>query len=197
MNGRTTARTIAGVAAVLALAGGGVAYAATNDTSTTPDSQTAPSAPDRPAPPGGPDGHGGPGGPGGPGFGHHLGGPGETLGAAASYLGLTEQQLMQRLQDGRSLADVARAESKSVSGLEDALVAAATKQLDRAVDDGWLGARARDAMLADLRERVGDLVTRARPDGPPRGGPDGPRFGGPGVCAPDESGARGHSEHRQ
>ena len=64
----------------------------------------------------------GPGGPGGPrlGFG---GGPGPRgdLGPAAKYLGVTDQQLFSDLRAGRSLADVAKAQNKSVDGLKAAL----------------------------------------------------------------------------
>ena len=122
--------------------------------------------------PGGPDGRGGPHGPFlAPGF-----------DAAAAYLGLTEAQLRRRLASGDSLADVARAEGKSVDGLEQALVAAAKTQLDRAVADGKLTDAQRDEGLKQLQEHVGDLVAGKRPDKPTGPGPmhghDGPGFGG-------------------
>src|SRR5688572_23251297 len=74
------------------------------------------------------------------------GGPGEPglrhsfidLGAAAAYLELTESELRTALEDGRTLADVAEAEGKSVDGLVAALVSAARERLDEAVEDGRL-----------------------------------------------------------
>ena len=98
----------------------------------------------------------------GPGlFGHFRGpfhGPGDHLSAAASYLDLTVDQLIDRLNDGRSLADVAKAEGKSVDGLKQAIVAEAEKDLDEAVADGDLQRQEADAILARLRARVDDFV---------------------------------------
>ncbi|MDO8210877.1 hypothetical protein [Conexibacter sp. CPCC 206217] len=211
MNPRLTSRTIAGAATVLALAGGGVAYAASGDTTTTQSRTTTRDGTGRAGP--GRDGFG-PGGPGGPRFGFHHGGPGGGPGiagfglgfgpgggevgrAVADYLGLTERALRDQLADGRSLADVARAQGKTVDGLEDAIVAATKTQLDRAVDDGWLGARARDEILTRLREHVADLVARTPPPPPAAGragrferrsfGPGGPRGG---DCRPPAPGDR-------
>jgi polyhydroxyalkanoate synthesis regulator phasin len=110
------------------------------------------------------------------------GGPfGIALDAAADYLGLTRAQLGRAMMSGRSLADVARAQGKSVDGLEQALVDAAKDRLDRAVADGKLTSDQRDEILRELQEHVADLVTHA-PPGPGargavhvwRGGPDGP-----------------------
>jgi hypothetical protein len=107
-------------------------------------------------------------------------GPG--LDAAADYLGLTRAELGRRLMKGSSLADIARAEGKAVEGLEDAIVAAAKADLDRAVANGDLTTEQRDEMLRGLQEHVDELVAGKGP-GP---GPGGPgelrmhRFGGPG-----------------
>src|SRR5262245_18996013 len=49
------------------------------------------------------------------------------LDAAASYLGITEEQLRTELESGKTLAQVAQARGKSVDGLVDALVADAKK----------------------------------------------------------------------
>src|SRR5215210_5477241 len=54
------------------------------------------------------------------GFGDRHGGPFDHhLDAAADYLGLTEEQLGTRLAGGSTLAEVARAEGKTVDGLVD------------------------------------------------------------------------------
>ena len=67
---------------------------------------------------------------GGPGFGHrgarhHV----ADLDAAASYLGMTEAKLMTALEDGKTLAQIARNRGKSVDGLVNALVASAKAEL--------------------------------------------------------------------
>lgn len=196
MNRRMTGRALAGAAAALVLTGGGVAVAAGNGSdngTTTPDANSAPQPPRPPAGARGfhlrgPDGPGGRG-HGGPGRGFGFGGPGEIARAAASYLGLSEEQLREQLGDGRSLADVARAQGKEVDGLVDAIVAATTARLDRAVDDGWLGAKARDEIVRDLRARVTELVNADLPRPPAFRGPDGRagrafRDGKPGCPAP-------------
>ena len=50
--------------------------------------------------------------------------------AVASSLGLSQTELQQRLQSGESLADIAEAEGKSVSGLKDAMVSELKTNLD-------------------------------------------------------------------
>ena len=88
------------------------------------------------------------------------------LDAAADYLGLTEAQLRSQLESGKSLAQVAQAQGKSVSGLVDALVGAAKKHLDKAVAAGRLTKAQADEMLAGLRTRIASLVnSRGRPAG--------------------------------
>jgi len=102
-------------------------------------------------------------GPGGPG-----GGPASA--AVASYLGLTQAALRADLQDGQTLAEIATAQGKTVSGLEAAIVADAKTHLDQAVADGKLTAAQEQSMLADLQSHVADLVNST---GPPAGGPRG------------------------
>ena len=63
---------------------------------------------------------------------------GGPLAAAASYLGLTVDQLRTQLESGKSLAQVAQAQGKSVSGLKAALIADAKSHLAEAVADGRL-----------------------------------------------------------
>ena len=95
----------------------------------------------------------------GPGLGHHHGGlrP-ANLDAAASYLGLTEDELRSTLADGDSLADIAKAEGKSVDGLVDALVTVAKTDLDEKVDEGLLTEAQRTSLLANLESRIERLV---------------------------------------
>jgi hypothetical protein len=115
-------------------------------------------------------------------FGHH-GGPG--LDAAAKYLGLTDAKLRDQLESGKTLAEVAKAEDKSVGGLISALKDDEKTKLDKAVSAGRLTKAQETRILADLDQRVTDLVNGKlmrrhdrRFEGRPFGGrPD--RDGGP------------------
>jgi polyhydroxyalkanoate synthesis regulator phasin len=129
----------------------------------------------------------GPPGMGGGHFGHH-GGPG--LDAAAKYLGLTEAKLRTELESGKTLAQVAKAQDKSVDGLIAALKADAKQKLDAAVKAGRLTQAQETRMLADLDQRLGDFVNgklmgrhQRGFDGPGRpdhdGGPPTGAFPGP------------------
>ncbi len=122
-----------------------------------------------------------------------LGGPRGDLKTAADYLGLTTAQLRTQLQGGKTFADVAKAQGKSVDGLEQAIVAAAKAKLDKAVSQGRITASQRDTLLKGLQQHVGDLVQGKLPRfahgrggfGPPPGGPGGPGpWGGPPPGAP-------------
>jgi hypothetical protein len=95
---------------------------------------------------GGLGGHGP--GPGGPGSGP----PGAA--AIAAFLGITATELRTDLQSGQSLADVAKAQGKTVSGLEDAIVADASSHLDA-------------TQLANLKSHLDDIVNRTGPPARP------------------------------
>jgi polyhydroxyalkanoate synthesis regulator phasin len=103
--------------------------------------------------------------------GHH-GGPG--LDAAAKYLGLTEANLRTELESGKTLAEIAKAQDKSVDGLIAALKADAKQKLDAAVKAGRLTQAQETRMLADLDQRLGDFVNGKLMGRHQRG------FGGPG-----------------
>jgi polyhydroxyalkanoate synthesis regulator phasin len=89
------------------------------------------------------------------GFGHR--GPG-GLDAAATYLGLTGAELHARLESGKSLAEIAKAEGKSVAGLEQALTAELKTKLDAAVKAGKLTQAQADEMLKQMTSRLDDMV---------------------------------------
>ncbi len=99
----------------------------------------------------------------GPGFGGHHGLHFGGLDAAASYLGLTEAELRERLESGKTLAEVATAEGKSVDGLKQAMLDAAKDELDAAVADGKLTQEQAKELLANLEERIDDLVNGTLP----------------------------------
>jgi hypothetical protein len=111
-----------------------------------------------------------------PGFGRDHGGLhefGHGLDAAATYLGLTEDQLHSRLESGKTLAQVAMAQGKSVDGLEAALVKNATTKLDAAVKAGRLTSAQEQQILGELKQHVDDLVNGKLPER----GPGRPGFG--------------------
>src|SRR3954468_11527825 len=112
---------------------------------------------------------------GGPRFGHG-GGPGPFggafgLDAAATYLGLSEDALRTQLQNGKSLADVAKAQNKDVAGLKSAMKAAVTKQLEHAVTDKKLTADQKTKILAEIDSRLDDFINATPPKRPA-----GPKF---------------------
>ena len=86
-----------------------------------------------------------------------------ALRAAAEYLGLAEEELRERLRDGDTLAEVAKAEGKAVDGLVDALVADAEKRLDDAVAAGKLTPAQADELADRLYHRMTDLVNGELP----------------------------------
>ena len=90
-------------------------------------------------------------------------GPGGSPAAIATYLGLTEDGLRAQLESGKTLAQVASAQGKSVSGLEDVIYADVKAHLDRAVADGKLAAGQEQTMLADLKSHLDDIVNNSGP----------------------------------
>jgi hypothetical protein len=89
--------------------------------------------------------------------------PFANLDAAASYLGLSDSELITQLRSGKSLGDVAKAQGKTASGLVGALLDAAKKRLDRAVAAGRLTQAQEDEILPDLKSRLTDVVNGVHP----------------------------------
>jgi hypothetical protein len=85
------------------------------------------------------------------------------LTAAARYLGLSEAQLLNDLRSGRSLAQIATARGKSVSGLEHAVVAEIKLRLDRAVAAKRITKSQEQSLLALLTSRLSDLINGRPP----------------------------------
>jgi hypothetical protein len=82
----------------------------------------------------------------------------DPLAGAASYLGLSSEELASELEGGKTLAEVATARGKSVDGLKQALLDSAKTGLDQAVADGDLTADEAQAILGKLRAGVDELV---------------------------------------
>ena len=142
----TRRRVVGGLAAgglvAAALAGGGVALASTGAAPAL-----ATSAPAGPRPGGCADHFGGM---------HGVwSGQQPVLKAAAGYLGLSEAQLRVRMQSGKSLADVAKAQGKPVSGLKDMILAAMTGRINA---NTTLTADQKAAMLSHLNSRADVMV---------------------------------------
>jgi hypothetical protein len=135
----------------------------------------------------GPGAAGGPAGPGGPGPrgmmhpGFGLGfktGPGGALDGAATALGLSRADLLKQLRAGRSIADIARAQSTSLDDVKAAITTAVTKELDQQVAGRKLTADQETKILAELKDHLDDLVNNTRPAAP-KNAPNGPPQFGP------------------
>jgi lambda repressor-like predicted transcriptional regulator len=90
-------------------------------------------------------------------------GPGEMGGAdvlatAAEYLGMDAADVREALCDGKSLADLADDNGKSVDGLKQALRDEIRKDADQAVEDGALTKDQADRLAVRLSDAVDDLV---------------------------------------
>ena len=110
------------------------------------------------------------------GFGHRLGGPGPGFGfgfaglrsvadAAASYLGLTEADLVMQLASGKSLAQIASDKGKTVDGLKKAITDASQSKLDAAVKAGDLTQTQADAIQKKLTDNLDTIVNATPPVG--------------------------------
>ena len=121
-------------------------------------------------------------------FGHF--GDFKLLSTAASYLGMTQAELREALED-KTLAEIAKEHGKTAAGLVQQLVATQTKRIEEAVADGKLTDEQATALKAELKERMdafvnGELQWRMEGDrhrfwpgsGSPRAPPPSP-FGGP------------------
>ena len=87
---------------------------------------------------------------------HHA--PGLLLRAAAQYLQLDRATLAKDVRSGQTLAQIATARGKSVSGLQAALVAAVKTKLDAAVAAGRLTSAREQTILQRTQKLVGRLV---------------------------------------
>ncbi|MGZ6854908.1 MAG: hypothetical protein ACXVGC_12740, partial [Mycobacteriaceae bacterium] len=78
-------------------------------------------------------------------------GQNSPVAGAASYLGLSQTDLHEQREAGKSLADIAKAQGKSVPGLEDAMVAAVKGNLDA---NTTLTADQKTAILTKVQSRI-------------------------------------------
>jgi hypothetical protein len=80
---------------------------------------------------------------------------------AATYLGLDRKALVRELRSGKSLAQVAAARDKSVSGLETAILDAFKAKVDKAVAAGKLSSTRAQKLVAAAPKVIHRLVTHA------------------------------------
>lgn len=109
--------------------------------------------------------------------GQHGGKGGPGLDVAAQALGVTAEELLTAIKGGQTIAQVAESKGVNVQVVIDALVAERTNHINDEVASGEITQAEADAKLADLSQRVTDMVNNPRPKGGPRGG-HGPK-GGP------------------
>jgi polyhydroxyalkanoate synthesis regulator phasin len=105
------------------------------------------------------------------------------LSTAADYLGLTQEQLRDRLNSGETLAQIAKEQDKSVAGLVDKLVEQKKARIEEAVKDGRLTRTQADEILAKINEAVTDFVENGRLHFEYR--EEGPSFDKPAPVLPD------------
>jgi polyhydroxyalkanoate synthesis regulator phasin len=98
-------------------------------------------------------------------FGGPRGGPRGELGgmrvlpdAAAQALGITQDELMIELKDGKSLAEVAEAKGMSVDDFKAALLTQVKAQLDSLVADGTLTQEQADRVMQNIEDNTDSIV---------------------------------------
>jgi hypothetical protein len=100
----------------------------------------------------------------GPGSGHFGGmygmggmwsGQQPVMTAAAGYLDLSLTQLQTQLRSGKSLADIAQAQGKPVSGVKDALLAAMTSHINA---NTALTAQQKAAVIGEVKEHLDTMI---------------------------------------
>jgi hypothetical protein len=110
----------------------------------------------------------------GRGFGPHHGPAGAIFPSLAKALGITGAELRTQMRAGKSIADIAKAQGKSLDDVRTALKADAKTQADKAVADGDLTQAQADELLSHLDDalaHLGDLGGTFRFRGKRGGGP--------------------------
>jgi hypothetical protein len=101
----------------------------------------------------------------GPGFGPRHGPAGALFPDLPKALGITGAQLRDQLRSGKSIADIAKAQGKSLDDVRSALKADAKAKADKAVADGDITQAQADELLSHLDEalsHLGDARPRLR-----------------------------------
>jgi hypothetical protein len=107
------------------------------------------------------------------------GGPGKLMSATlATTLKLTQEELKTQLHSGKSLADVAKAQSVDIADVKSVLTSDFTAHLAEEVTSGEHTQAEADAKLAEFKTNLDTMVNRVGPAGGMKGEGRGP--GGPG-----------------
>jgi len=109
-------------------------------------------------------------------------GPGHVMDAAAEALGMPQDELMEQLRDGNSLAEVAEAQGKDLKAFKAELLDQVQAQLDELVAEDDLTQEQADGIFQRTEENIDSIVNGEGCHGGfggPRPGPRG--FGGPGF----------------
>ena len=93
------------------------------------------------------------------------------LGAAAEVLGMEKGELLQELQDGQTLAQVAEGKGRGVDEFKDDLLAQIEADLNGLVEEEKITQERADEALERAQENIDDIVNREAPEHPCRGGP--------------------------
>lgn len=104
---------------------------------------------------------------GGPGMGRH--GPGPGLDAAATALGMSQDELRAALQEGQSLAEIAQGRGIDPQVVIDAVLADLQAHLAEEVASGEHTQEEADAKLAEATGRITAMVNGEMPAHGPRG----------------------------
>jgi urease gamma subunit len=110
---------------------------------------------------------------GGPGFRFHVEGRG-PIADVAKAVGLTEAQVLSRLRDGKTIAEIAKAQGKDLADVRAAVKAAEKQRLDAAVKAGKLTQKQADEIVShadDFVDHLGDRPFGRFRHGPPPGAP--------------------------
>ena len=111
------------------------------------------------------------------------GGPGKFMSATlATTLKLTQEELKTQLQSGKSIADVAKAQSVDIADVKTVLTSDFTAHLAEEVTSGEHTQAEADAKLAEFKTNLDTMVNRVGPAGGMKGegrGPGGHRGHGP------------------
>ena len=112
----------------------------------------------------------------------------DTLEAEATALNLTPAELTTKLQSGKTLADIATAQSVTAATLKQAIVDSIKTQIQREVTDGVLTQTQADKLLSSYTVDQIDLSGKQTGMGQGTGMPGGPGQGMPGGPGPGGQG---------
>jgi polyhydroxyalkanoate synthesis regulator phasin len=126
----------------------------------------------------------------GPGFDHAFAMGRDSMQQLTTLLKIDPQTLFEDLRDGKSIADIAKAQGVSLSEVEKTLTDAANAQIDNAVKNGWMTSQQAADLKAKLPSQIESAVNAKFPAGGMGfgfGHPGG-HWAGPGPSAPAPNG---------